>query len=302
MFPQQLSDLSIRSFQIKEFVEASAISIDSTLQECIVVEGAFPGGSVLSTPGRVDAFMVGVCTGGEADVLLNLQRVTIKKNDFFSLAPMHLSQIFEQRDFQATMLLISSEWFNSINIDTKQLMPLSIELGHAQIAFDDDEVAAIAQYIRRIAYELSKSVSPFTKDLIGSLVAATMYKVGDLLSRHIERHSELNDVKNRAEDYFKQFVYLLGKNYLTERGVGFYADSLNITPKYLTTLIKRVSGRSVSQWIDYYVTIEAKTMLKFTDKSILEISNALNFANQSFFGSYFRRNTGMSPSQYRALK
>ena len=82
--------------------------------------------------------------------------------------------------------------------------------------------------------------------------------------------------------------------------MGFYARQLCITPKYLTTLIKRISGLSVSEWIDNYVIIGAKTLLKYSTMSIQEIAYYLNFPNQSFFGSYFKRNTGMSPSQYKA--
>ncbi len=71
--------------------------------------------------------------------------------------------------------------------------------------------------------------------------------------------------------------------------MGFYARQLCITPKYLTTLIKRISGLSVSEWIDNYVIIEAKTLLKYSNMSVQEIAYALNFPNQSFFGSYFKR-------------
>ena len=73
-----------------------------------------------------------------------------------------------------------------------------------------------------------------------------------------------------------------------------------ITPKYLTTLIKRVSGKSVSEWIDSYVILEAKPCSKYSSKSIQEIAYYLNFPNQSFFGSYFKRIAGMSPTQYKA--
>lgn len=107
-------------------------------------------------------------------------------------------------------------------------------------------------------------------------------------------------VHNRAESYFREFTQLLGEHYRRERSVGFYARQLCITPKYLTTLIKHISGKSVSDWIDSYVTLEAKTLLKYSNMSVQEIAYYLNFPNQSFFGSYFKRNTGMSPSQYKA--
>ncbi|MEG0498584.1 MAG: AraC family transcriptional regulator, partial [Alistipes sp.] len=104
---------------------------------------------------------------------------------------------------------------------------------------------------------------------------------------------------NRAEEYFKQFMLLLADHYKQERSVTFYARQMCITPKYLTTLIKRLSGKSVSGWIDDYVMLEAKTLLKYSTMGIQEISYYLNFPNQSFFGSYFKRNAGMSPSQYK---
>ena len=69
-----------------------------------------------------------------------------------------------------------------------------------------------------------------------------------------------------------------------------------------STLIKRISGKSVSEWIDNYVILEAKTLLKYSNMSVQEIAYYLNFPNQSFFGSYFKRNAGMSPSQYKAKK
>lgn len=75
---------------------------------------------------------------------------------------------------------------------------------------------------------------------------------------------------NRAEEYFKQFTELLGEHYKHERSVGFYARQLCITPKYLTTLIKRISGKSVSEWIDSYVILEAKTLLKYSNMSVQE--------------------------------
>ena len=78
----------------------------------------------------------------------------------------------------------------------------------------------------------------------------------------------------------------------------FKAHLIVIAPDFL----KRISGKSVSEWIDNYVILEAKTLLKYSNMSVQEIAYYLNFPNQSFFGSYFKRNAGMSPSQYKAKK
>lgn len=72
------------------------------------------------------------------------------------------------------------------------------------------------------------------------------------------------------------------------------------TSKHLSNVIKELTGKSAGEWIDSYVILEAKTLLKYSNMSVQEIAYYLNFPNQSFFGSYFKRNTGMSPSQYKA--
>lgn len=86
---------------------------------------------------------------------------------------------------------------------------------------------------------------------------------------------------------------------MSERSVTFYAEQLCITPKYFSSLVKKLSGKSAAQWIDNYVILEAKNLLKYSDMSIQEIAYRLNFSTQSFFGKYFKHQTGLSPTQYR---
>ena len=81
--------------------------------------------------------------------------------------------------------------------------------------------------------------------------------------------------------------------------MAFYADQLCLSPKYLSRLIKEVSGKSAPEWIDAYVMLEAKHLLKYTDISIKEIVFKLNFSNQTVFYKYFKAHTGMTPTEYR---
>ena len=81
--------------------------------------------------------------------------------------------------------------------------------------------------------------------------------------------------------------------------MGFYADKLYISPKYLSLIIKESTGRSAAEWIDEYVILEAKNLLRFSGKNIQQIAYELNFTNQSSFGKYFKHLTGMSPSEFQ---
>ena len=211
-------------------------------------------------------------------------------------------QVQSNNSFKVHVLVITPDFLRRINIDTKHMMPLFLQFGSRPcMELTHKECTSLRSFISMVEQELEGPETDFAIAIVGGLIAATIYKVGDILTHYIEEHPEVeNPMHNRAEEYFKQFTELLGEHYIRERSVGFYARQLCITPKYLTTLIKRISGKSVSEWIDSYVILEAKTLLKYSNMSVQEIAYYLNFPNQSFFGSYFKRNTGMSPSQYKA--
>ena len=146
-----------------------------------------------------------------------------------------------------------------------------------QLTLDTDLIVNDPQYIygasRIMAYELSNVI----------------YSV----------QAQNESCNTRAEEIFTQFIKLVEKNFRSERRVGWYSEQLCISPKYLSETIKAVSKRTPNEWIDSYVTIELRMLLRNTQKSIKEIAQELNFSNQSFLGKYFKEHVGMSPSEYR---
>ncbi len=254
------------------------------------------------SPSRIDAFVIGVGTEGESRVLFNLREFCLKKDTVFVFGPKNILQVQSDDHFKAHVIAVTPDFLHALNIDTKHMMPLFIQLASLPcVGLTPAESQTLRNFIGLAEQEMTHAGSDLSVEIISALIAATIYKIGDLLHHYLAEHPEArNPIYNRAEEYFRRFVDLLGEHYKQERSVGFYARQLCITPKYLTTLIKRISGRSVSAWIDNYVILEAKTLLKYSNLSIQEIAYELNFPNQSFFGSYFKRNTGVSPSQYKA--
>jgi AraC-like DNA-binding protein len=106
-------------------------------------------------------------------------------------------------------------------------------------------------------------------------------------------------VSNRTDELFNHFLVLLREHCGSERSVEFYASKMGITPKYLSLILKKKSGRNASKLIDEAVVYEAKRLLKYSGLSIREIATKLNFASQSFFGKYFKQRVGVSPSRYK---
>ncbi|MGL5273649.1 MAG: helix-turn-helix domain-containing protein, partial [Phocaeicola sp.] len=132
------------------------------------------------------------------------------------------------------------------------------------------------------------------------LAAVYLYKIGSILSRNQEKYQmQKKQTANRDTLILNQFLQLVATHHTTERRVSYYAEKLFLSPKYFSALIKRVSNTSASEWIDNYVIQEAQSLLKYSDLSIQEISYHLNFPNPSFFGKYFKKQTGKSPKQYR---
>ncbi len=98
---------------------------------------------------------------------------------------------------------------------------------------------------------------------------------------------------------FQQFIVSLIRNHHHEREVGFYANELGLTPRYFSTLVKGISGRTASSWIIQMVIDSICHTLLYTDKTLKQIAEEYNFPTQSFFGKYFKQYTGTSPRIYR---
>lgn len=101
---------------------------------------------------------------------------------------------------------------------------------------------------------------------------------------------------NRIAD---RFIRLVQEHFRRERFLDFYAGKLDITPKHLSRTIKIQTGASAVDWINRYVILEAKVMLRSSNLNVQQIAEALNFPSQSFFGKYFKKATGVSPKDYR---
>ena len=299
---KETSEVPINHFSLQELITMSGGETRSGLMgECIAASTESQMQS-FRFPCRINAFVIGVGTEGESRGLLNLQEFTIKKDTMFIFAPNSILQAQSVEGLKVHIMAVSCDFMKRINIDTKHLLPLLLQFtSYPCLEISHEECQALRNFISLVEQETKGPESEFSAEIISGLIAGTIYKVGDILQRYLSEHPELETTSHsRAKEYFTQFTQLLNEHYKQERSVGFYARQLCITPKYLTTLIKRISGRSVSEWIDNYVILEAKTLLKYSNMSIQEIAYYLNFPNQSFFGSYFKRNTGMSPSQYKA--
>ena len=137
---------------------------------------------------------------------------------------------------------------------------------------------------------------PNKEEALGALVNLFFLMVG----RISRPTSAENDAQQRQSEVMMRFLQLVKSHCREHRDVRFYADTLNMSAKYMSTLIKNASGKSALRWIEEYVILEAKAQLASTVNTVQQIAFDLNFPSQSLFGRYFKLHVGMSPSAYRA--
>ena len=206
-----------------------------------------------------------------------------------------------QGNMTAYMLFMTTDFMESINIDTtvigmnytktRRLTPI--------LGLEDEEAELMRKYLDLLRLNATHNESsPLSKSIGRNLVAALMYQIIEIGNKRNEPE-ESEPTHSRRVNYVYEFMRLVKKYYRTERSVGFYAEKLFISPKYLSLIIKETTGRSAAQWIAEHVILEAKNMLRFSGKNIQQIAYDLNFTNQSSFGKYFKHMTGMSPSEFQ---
>lgn len=107
---------------------------------------------------------------------------------------------------------------------------------------------------------------------------------------------------NRRDQVLQKFISMLYANFRKEHEVRFYSDAQFLTSRYFSSIIKDKSGKTPSEWISSALLVEAKQLLLGSSKSVKEISESLNFPNQSYFGKWFKNLVGMSPLEFKGLK
>lgn len=250
------------------------------------------------SPSRMETSVVSICTYGYTRISVNMQEYYVSPGTMTIALPDQILQSLEiSDDFQGVFIAMSRKMSDEVFAKLKIMLPLFFYTKeYPCINLTANEVDEMMGYYDMFWSKVTKKEGRHINETIQGLVVAMFYEIYSIYRTRIPRKSER---KNRKEILFDQFMRLLSESYKEERSVNHYAKELFLTPKHLSSVVKEVSGKTAGEWIDNFVIFEAKSLLKSSQKNIQEISNELNFANQSFFGKYFKHYTGMSPKEYR---
>lgn len=244
-----------------------------------------------------EAFSIRLCSGGSAVLetedrrfevasgcllisTLNRQPETVSSSDDYI-----------ERSVAVTLDMIL-DFPSPVDIDV-----INLAIRYPLLRLDDARALRMSDYFDLLDKQSACSDNTYRQEIYRSVLYALILEICDLF-RSMETSSS-DMPKPRQEALTDDFFKLLARHYRKEHTVGFYADRLNRTPKYLSSAIRKLSGRSVPEWIAINLIRESRNLLKTSDKTVLEISEELNFSSPSVFVQFFRHHTGVTPLQYR---
>ena len=258
---------------------------------------------LLRHPCRIDAFVVVFCKSGSFKCSINLKEYEIGEGMLLVNLPQNIISVEPKETADKptlTVIGVSPKFLSNFSSDINKMLNEAMTLlDDPVLSLEKEELSIVTEYIQLInKYIYSDYI--YARESISHLISSVFYLFGSFINKRIMRQNDREKpASTRHKLVFEEFLELVTQYHSKERGVGFYADKLCITPKYLSKIVKDTSGLSAPQWIDQYVILEAKQMLKHNDLCIKGISDELNFPNPSFFFKYFKKHTGMTPNQYR---
>lgn len=244
-----------------------------------------------------DQLTIILCTGGRKELQINFADYTLTPGSLAFIYPNSMWRpLATSSDFEAHYFSIqgtsAKEWNAFIDLDTVfSLSSYIAKHPHTQLSLDETQV--MTQYLNLLKSRYEANAQAIIIRFILSAFTLELNRI--FTAREKSDRSKIS----RQEDILWKFLTLLKQYHKEERTVNFYADKMCISPKHLSSVIKQMSHKTAHEIIADFVTKTAKRLLKTTTMSIQEISDELNFANQSFFGKFFKQNTGQSPSAYR---
>ena len=259
-----------------------------------------PAFNYLKYPFRIDCYVAAYCVEGSVDCSVNLTDYHLTAGTLLLFTPGNIVKITEDRDLHLTLICASTSFISGIGINPSKFLVEAMDvLSDPCIHLSPDETAMLHKYVN-LALDITKTNPQFLKESIGGLVSSVFYQFAGFLADSKKRQDMETPVRTtRQRQMLEQFIKLAINDHAREHLVGYYADKMCVTPKYLSKIVKEASGRSVPEWLNELLILDAKNMLRHSDMTIKEISAQLNFPSQSFFFRFFKNHTGQTPTQYR---
>lgn len=249
----------------------------------------------LGYPHSLKGIAVSICVKGVANVRIDMREYEIRPNKVLVLLPDHIIEPMQKTDdFMMESLFFSFDFISELPLPSDFRILEKIEQSPC-VEVSKEAASNLLKYHEFIVEQYNKKEHQYRQEIAKYLLFALIAEIGSIYS-DVEKESKST---NRQEKIVNQFYTLLRRHYREERGVAFYADKICITAKYLASLVKKMTGKSILAWINDAVILTAKVMLKSSDLTVTQIADDLNFIDASSFCRFFKKYAKMTPAQYR---
>ena len=239
-----------------------------------------------------------LCTAGEGSFVFNEHCYHIVKNDLVVMPfPHRARNLAAHPDMKVEWFAADYKFLQNQLPSNNYSIGGSISLNHNPvIPLSEEHAVRILDDFHRLRERMENRQAMFYREMMGSLCLTMMY---DIFESHSQRDNT-SEQSDRTGYIVKSLMELLSTGVSsTERSVNYYAESLNVSPKYLSATIKRLTGHSVTSYIDRATVPILKNFLEDERLSLTQIAERMNFASLSYFSRYCTKHLGMSPSDYR---
>jgi AraC-like DNA-binding protein len=251
-------------------------------------------------PNKLSSMMVIVfCMEGTINLQQNLKKYRLSKNDIVINLNGQIGELNEMsRDVQFAVIAVSDDFYypHSSMVDFTTLQNFLNNNPHCH--FNDREMEENLIIYNYLKNKMNKKDECCNEESVKGYLHVLVHNIYHKLVSGEKNNNRLCRT-SRHQAIFNRFMEAVREHYMHERSIGFYADCLCITPKYLSQIVYKISGRYAGEYIHEYVIINAKILIKSHVYSIQQISEMLHFTSPSFFGRYFKKATGYTPLQYQ---
>lgn len=263
--------------------------------DLISMEGCdFPDMFTFGNPGILDGVAFGICMRGRVRIKINTKLYNIDESSAMVIMPNHIVEPIERSDdLILKLIFVSLDYVSGLklNIEAVRLLENTpcIKISAAEKEIFDRMFDLVIQLNNRRADQKNRRA-------ITAILEAISFEMEQVLSNN----APVSDPKtSRAEHLTEQFLKMLIESYKQARYIDYYADRLCVSAKYLSQVVRQTTGETPFEWINKIVMIGAKNLIRTTNKSILQVSDELNFPNPSFFGRFFKKHAGMTPLEFK---
>lgn len=254
------------------------------------------GNFKVGLPLKLSFTMMLVCVEGEMEVQLNLITHILRAGEMLMVHEGTVVLVLRM-DPMIRLVSIGFTRKHLMSLPPSRIVNKFLERLYESpvISLSENDISDILSVYRVINARLAKPDFKFKTEMVWSGLQSIGCIILDSLSDNVAADSK----PGRKQVIVKDFIYLVGKYASVYRDISFYARKLCISSKYLGQIVAEVSGETPRKWICRQVILEAKALLDDPSLTVQQVSEALNFPNQSFFGTFFRQHTGISPKDYR---